>query len=374
MDEPRPKRQAALKYRAIQEAIQALRQTKLEIKKTKEKVPEPVPIILGDDIFDDVEEVPDIEDPMQEKMTVLTKAIFGDGPVEEFKKKHKLRNIWELTGPETQCNNTIGKVDENTKCWLCGFSIESEPLGLLGTCDHILPIAQARFFLDLYNPSYKRTISDDRKELLKLEYAWAHRFCNAVKQDIPIIKGYTEDGTDPKWTIDNEGISLILKRIINYKKEFYKAEKSIIWKQINSTKPVKNKQNKQASALDSWLQRRTDSISDKAYPILEYLQGPSIEKGSGRLIFLAGVAKSLTIENIQPTFYRILEAYDLEISKQEDAIDGLLKPRDDAAAASLLALRESRPADVAWAANVIREINDKGETGGRTRRKIRVKK
>jgi hypothetical protein len=374
MDEPRPKRQAALKYRAIQEAIQALRQTKLEIKKSKEKVPEPVPIILDDIIFDDVEEVPDIEDPMQEKMTVLAKAVYGDGPVEEFKKNHKLRSIWELSGANIQCNNTIGKVDENTKCWLCGFAIQSEPLGLVPTCDHILPIAQARFFLDLYNPSYKRTMTDTKKELLKLEYAWAHRFCNAVKQDVPIIKGYTEDGTDPKWTIDTSGIKLILDRIINYKKSTYQAEKSIIWKEINKTKPVKNKQNKQASALDSWLQRRIAEISAKAYPIIDYLQGPSIEKGSGRLIFLAGVAKSLSIENIQPTFYRILEAYDTEITKQEDAIDGLLKPRDDAAAASLLALRESRPADVEWATNLIQEISDKGETGGRTRRKIRVKK
>ena len=246
-------------------------------------------------------------------------------------------------------------------------------MGLLGTCDHILPIAQARFFLDLYNPSYKRTITDDRKELLKLEYAWTHRFCNAVKQDIPIIKGYTEDNNNPKWAIDERGIDLILKRISNYKGEFYKAEKAFIFKQIDKADSIKVN-GKQIGKLNSWLVRRTREITAKANPILDYLQGPNIEKGSGRLIFLAGIAKSLTKENIQPIFYSILEAYDTEMTKQEDAIDGLLKPRDEAAAASLLALRQTNPADVEWAANVIQEISNKGEIGGRTRRKIRVKK
>jgi hypothetical protein len=50
-------------------------------------------------------------------------------------------------------------------------------------CEHILPVAEARWYLDLFSTSHP---SDGR--ILKLEYAYAHRVCNQAKRDDSFIK------------------------------------------------------------------------------------------------------------------------------------------------------------------------------------------
>jgi hypothetical protein len=97
-----------------------------------------------------------------------------------------VRDIFEIAPPPSQCNNTIGPfVPGVTPCWICGMTIPfatsdlhcGHENGLAGECEHILPIAQAAMFLQLYDSKNKES------DLFRLEYAWAHKLCNRTKND-----------------------------------------------------------------------------------------------------------------------------------------------------------------------------------------------
>ena len=152
------------------------------------------------------------------------------------------RKIYEASTPTTQCNNIIGKFKPGTECYICGMEIHGHPKntnddamsgGTKGKkattiakhfgrssrkrpyqsqgvrkikissraksakgkskrggqrngkdpeCEHILPIAQAVMLLGLYGETTKTHFLYN-KELVKIEYRWAHRTCNQVKSD-----------------------------------------------------------------------------------------------------------------------------------------------------------------------------------------------
>ena len=100
------------------------------------------------------------------------------------------------TSAVTQCNNVIGRFQHKMPCYICGLPIlaqekvtdENRP-----ECEHILPVAEARWYLDLFSTSHA---SDEA--VLKLEYAYAHRVCNQAKRDDSFI---TNQG-DSVWKIE----------------------------------------------------------------------------------------------------------------------------------------------------------------------------
>jgi len=121
---------------------------------------------------------------------------------EEEKEKCNARQIWELTSPQQQCANVVGKFEDipekdiRKNCYICGFEIvdtNNPRAGLSPECEHILPIIQAMFFLDLYRPNDKKLCNQgvlnpveckEITETLKEEYAWSHRTCNQIKSDL----------------------------------------------------------------------------------------------------------------------------------------------------------------------------------------------
>jgi hypothetical protein len=171
------------------------------------------------------------------ELTPLAKGVFGDENIQQMKKKglKTVRKIWELSTPTTQCHQTIGKCDLNHPCvcYICGYDIQTDKSGMVESedddetgdvvnpeeefypeCEHVLPIAQAMIFLDLYIDSYKRgdiPIPPAHKKALELEYKWAHKICNRAKSDISFITTKND-----KWIPNEEVISDLLEVI--YKK------------------------------------------------------------------------------------------------------------------------------------------------------------
>jgi len=90
------------------------------------------------------------------------------------------RKLLEFSTATAQCKNVIGRSTlGKTKCWICGIPITSAR-GLTAECEHVLPIADAAVYLELYNKKFKGNLT----KLLKKEYAWGHRICNQEKSDM----------------------------------------------------------------------------------------------------------------------------------------------------------------------------------------------
>lgn len=137
--------------------------------------------------------------------TPLALLMFGPQRVALWETKYggSPRDIFEIAEINDQCLATIGDIihpSENdykkvgkpgatieaTSCWICGMPIwfpkselpDGDKNGHSPECEHILPIAQAALFLQLYDKS--NTPSGD---VYPLEYAWSHKTCNQTKND-----------------------------------------------------------------------------------------------------------------------------------------------------------------------------------------------
>jgi hypothetical protein len=128
-------------------------------------------------------------DPVNDKLTALVTKIYDANVIAEWKKTGKtVRELFELPSKTaTQCNNTIGK--PSGTCWLCGLEFDEKVDALTPICEHVLPIAQAVTFLELY--STQHSVEEDIA-FLQLEYGWAHKLCNSVKSDFVFIKQSAE--------------------------------------------------------------------------------------------------------------------------------------------------------------------------------------
>jgi len=182
--------------------------------------------------------------------------------------KKNCRKAYEPSNPATQCNNTIGAFTDQP-CYICGFPItpeEPEPSFFYSTCEHILPIIQAVFFLDLYRGSDKNLLSPEQLSVLQLEYAWAHQSCNMVKSDDSYLCTVL-DGKFPTWVYNRNNIRQILTNIYNtdsYNPGSDKVQYNIRAYQ-SKTEPFKK-------GYEGWLDDRTTSIVDtKMKPIQAYL-------------------------------------------------------------------------------------------------------
>lgn len=122
------------------------------------------------------------------------------------------RAILEVLDPDPQCDATV---DAKKVCWICGNPLlwenkktkEAKP-----QCEHILPISDALFHLNLYqNRSSISTLGKYDLGILKLEYLWAHACCNLSKQNLRYI---TTDAYG-KYKVHDKGINTTIERIEN---------------------------------------------------------------------------------------------------------------------------------------------------------------
>lgn len=128
-----------------------------------------------------------------------------------------IRNFFELEDPGEQCGNTIGARDLDSPCWLCllrlGLSAQKH------NCEHKLPLLPALLLTGLYDRNlHAFLVRSNRaaqyKELVQLEYGWAHERCNQLKTDIvfiapnvnaqtKVVTFSTNDGTIDPYVIQN---------------------------------------------------------------------------------------------------------------------------------------------------------------------------
>ena len=151
----------------------------------------------------------------------LALLMFGPERVALWETNYGLvRDIFELATAPAQCNNTIFPfVAGKTPCWICGMVIPfatddmkcGYENGLAGECEHILPIAQAAIFLQLYDKGNKNS------DLFKLEYAWAHKLCNRTKNDDVYFRPEFDSAGVP--LIDEAAFSRVLTEIYNSKRK-----------------------------------------------------------------------------------------------------------------------------------------------------------
>ena len=134
--------------------------------------------------------------------TALALLMFGPERVALWEARYggDSRDIFEIAEPEDQCQGTAGPITyKTTLCWICGmpiyFSKDELPgkdeNGHSAECEHVLPVAQAALFLQLYDKSNKSS------ELFELEYDWAHKTCNQTKNNDVYFKKKSSGGLAP---------------------------------------------------------------------------------------------------------------------------------------------------------------------------------
>lgn len=173
-----------------------------------------------------------------------------NGESQIYKQIDNSRQLWELSSPTTQCNNSIGKVDLTKTCYICGLPLGIGAASFSSECEHILPISQAVLFLQLYHTNIDKKFSD----LYKKEYAWSHSCCNRVKSDTSFVK-YNEKQN--KFVSDDVSTRQILNSI---------------WESTNINCKVITPILTRKYKKNEWLTERIKSINEnQVYPIVEHL-------------------------------------------------------------------------------------------------------
>jgi hypothetical protein len=230
------------------------------------------------------------------------KALFPTKAVIVWKEvlRKNCRDIYEPGSIEAQCNNTIGKVRDEDRCYICGFDFDEKIEGLQPTCEHILPIIQAIFFLDLYRSSEKGKHTPEQMDILRKEYAWAHRCCNYVKGDDSFLVTKLNRVTNfPRWDF---GVNQTTRVLSNIHKT-YKYEGTSAIQALISTK-----------GYDIWLRERLDYIKTKKIDsIVNFIDN----KGMGGTVIMIGFGNCVDASKMNDDFKEILQ----KIERGEDLSD-----------------------------------------------------
>jgi hypothetical protein len=230
------------------------------------------------------------------------RALFPEAAVSIWTEvlKKNCRDIYEPTAVEAQCLNTIGEVKNTDKCYICGFDFDPRTEGLQATCEHILPIIQAIFFLDLYRGSEKGKHTTAQMDILRKEYSWAHRCCNYVKADNSFLVTKLNRATGfPRWDFGMNQTTKILSTIHTTRK----FEGTATVQALIATK-----------GYDIWLKERLDIIEkQKINDIVAYIDS----KGMGGTVIMIGFGNCVDSTKMNNDFKEILQ----KIENGEDLSD-----------------------------------------------------
>jgi len=113
------------------------------------------------------------------------------------------RNQLEHRSPPEQCKATLAEGMKDT-CYLCARAIVSPPSG---ECEHLLPIIMALAHWNLYQGG---PIGEQERDLLALEYKYAHLCCNRIKSNYDFIRYDSKEG---KYEMNSKLIQELLEII-----------------------------------------------------------------------------------------------------------------------------------------------------------------
>jgi len=148
--------------------------------------------------------------------SIFARALFSQPAITVWQNTvtTRLRYIWELHSEDAQCNAILQSNGVGQECYICGLLIQPKtgnrnPLG--PSCEHILPVMQAIFFLDLYRET--DPLTEERRAFLQMEYAWSHLCCNEVKNVTSLLKTVVDSEAYPTWEFDEANTRYILSTI-----------------------------------------------------------------------------------------------------------------------------------------------------------------
>jgi hypothetical protein len=323
----------SVRLRAIQETKEALKAAKDAPRIAAEKEAARRTSLVGKRAIE-IPESYDKLDPFLKQLDVckpnaasaFMKALFPVTAVETWTKtlKKRCRDIYEHGSVEAQCNNTIEKVNRSKDvCYICGFGFyeskddpelvaeypdEDVRQGVEPTCEHILPIIQAIFFLDLYRPTDKGKLTPAQKAILVKEYSWAHECCNLIKSDDSFLVTKINKKThQPSWDFNSKYTKELLTKI----------SETVLFKGIEVIQS-------QIDDVDKWTETRTKYIRDqKIKSILDYIA----TKGMGGTMILIGLGNCVDSSKLSSKFLEELKKTseiekELETSKRRKTTKG----------------------------------------------------
>lgn len=236
------------------------------------------------------------------QLSTKAKFAYDDGTFDVYE---TARNWFERTSATTQCENTSAGKKANLKdtdaCYICGLSLKN---GDNLECEHILPVAQACLFLDLYRDEYKQIMKSGEKlsslhsqikENLGVEYKWAHECCNQIKSHISFIKF---DEKKNEFILDEDSSTTILKGIFYGKMKNEKGSEEDR-KYCNNTKTQLLKKH---GRFDAFLKERleikqktdVESLNTTIKPILTILNR-NYNKGSNLGFYYMGILSNIIL-------------------------------------------------------------------------------
>lgn len=225
-------------------------------------------------------------DILNSSMSNVIKKIFPTKVLNAWNDKG--RGIYEISsGIDAQCIATIGTAQQAKNCWLCGLGLDLtlRNAELKPSCDHILPIAQATFFLGVYSTRKRMNANETNNifsgEIFNLEYAWAHLGCNLVKVNDVLIKE-TIVNNAPVWSPDETAITNLLLRI----------------QSDNRTPQIQ----RLIKTNPEWLNQRKTAMINRILPITNFINRPPEDAGLGNLTVLAGWASLVDPTSMSPSF------------------------------------------------------------------------
>ena len=223
------------------------------------------------------------------KPSVFAERLFSEKSVTVWKNTVTTlcRKIFELHQPETQCANVLGKPTSGQLCYICGLAMRDNVESMMPSCEHILPIMQAMFFLDLYRSSDVQT--EKQMNILKLEYAYTHRCCNLIKNVTSLLETRIDAENYPTWHFSSSNATALLSNIF--------GEES--GHGCNSVRDLVAE-----AERANWITGRVEKIqTEKINPILEYIQSKG---ANGGVITMIGLRNCVNPEKIDKKFLEIL--------------------------------------------------------------------
>lgn len=223
------------------------------------------------------------------KPTALAKLVFSKDVLDKWIRsgtgKHsdgsqrllKIRDIWELTSPPTQCNNTVLPNTDEHPCWICGEGIPKKvtkkTAGLAAQCEHILPIAQGVMLWSLYNPDDKKKFikEPDYKAFITAEYDWAHTVCNQVKSSMVLLSL----SPDRNVQIDHTKTESLLRSIFNSTRK--------------DSGPLREILRKKYKTADQFIKRHLVVMENKLQPIVSFINA-KLEAFGSKIVVLSAYA------------------------------------------------------------------------------------
>jgi hypothetical protein len=182
----------------------------------------------------------DLNTHLNTSLSDLARILFGDVVIQLFSNAHKYftaRELFEFSSVPSQCKGTIGlPIYGKDVCWICGIELDNEKYGMYNECEHVLPVAQAAYFLALYGPEYIKLNKEYNKlkqsgseipetfeklkqiyeHIFKSEYAHSHAACNRKKNDMCGISAKLNVATKiPFAAVNDVSIKKLLTEIYN---------------------------------------------------------------------------------------------------------------------------------------------------------------